>query len=95
VKGNVSTNYRRDPMRGRIISSDRMQRAFLGLRLMILTILGFLEGMTWMGWLAVALQSESVITGVVGWSLQSVQLFHIAESGTLNYSGPFGAFGFD
>jgi hypothetical protein len=54
-------------MRGMINVPDRIQRIFVGVCLMILTILGMIENTNWKGWLAISLQLELVITGVVGW----------------------------
>jgi hypothetical protein len=54
-------------MSGKITFPDRAQRIFVGLCLMILTILGLVEGSDWKGWLALSLQLELVMTGAVGW----------------------------
>ena len=54
-------------MRGMVTIPDRIQRIFVGLCLMILTILGLIEGAAWKGGLALSLQLELFMTGVAGW----------------------------
>ncbi len=46
---------------------DRTQRVVFGLGLMLLTILGLFESSDWKKWAALVLQSELLLTGLVGW----------------------------
>ena len=54
-------------MIGTIPFPDRTQRVILGLVLMLLTVLGLLESSNWKKWGALVLQSELLLTGLVGW----------------------------
>ena len=54
-------------MLGRIPFPDRFQRIFLGTCLMALTVFGLLESSDWKKWAALVLQSELLVTGLVGW----------------------------
>ena len=52
---------------GRVVLPDRLQRFALALCLMSLTVLGLLESSDWKKWMALAIQSELLLTGLVGW----------------------------
>ncbi len=54
-------------MIGTIGFPDRTQRVVFGLGLMLLTILGLLESSDWKKRTALVLQSELLLTGLVGW----------------------------
>lgn len=46
---------------------DRVQRLVIGGVLMLLTLTGFAERVEWRGVVAVALQTELLLTGIFGW----------------------------
>ena len=52
---------------GRVSKADRIQRMVSGLLLMTLTLSGMLEKFDWRSFLAIAIQSELLITALVGW----------------------------
>ena len=56
-----------DSMRGRVGSSDRIQRLVIGLVLMALTIFGLARDPAWTLWVALAVQVELVSTALGGW----------------------------
>ena len=52
---------------GRIPQADRIQRLVIGGALMLLTVSGFSSHIEWRGIVALALQAELLLTGIVGW----------------------------
>ena len=54
-------------MHGRITFPDRLQRLMLALCLMTLTIWGLIDTRNWKLWIALALQTELLLTGLAGW----------------------------
>ena len=52
---------------GRIPQADRIQRLVIGGALMLLTVSGFSQHIDWRGIVALALQAELLLTGIVGW----------------------------
>ena len=52
---------------GRIPRADRIQRLVIGGALMLLTVSGFAQHLDWRGILALILQTELLLTGMVGW----------------------------
>ena len=52
---------------GSLQGVDRFQRLVIGGILMMLTLLGFTERVEWRGLIAAALQTEMLLTGIIGW----------------------------
>lgn len=52
---------------GRVPRADRIQRFVIGGTLMLLTVSGFLSQIDWRGIVALALQADLLLTGIVGW----------------------------
>ena len=53
--------------RGRISQADRIQRLLIGGALMALTVSGLIHRIEWRGVVALTLQAELLLTGLVGW----------------------------
>ena len=54
-------------MRGTVGSADRAQRLVMGLLLMGLNLFGLFQSPELPKWIALALQLELVLTGLIGW----------------------------
>jgi len=52
---------------GHIPQADRIQRLVIGGALMLLTVSGFSNHIDWRGIVALALQTELLLTGIAGW----------------------------
>jgi hypothetical protein len=52
---------------GQINGADRIQRLTIGTALMLLTVLGLVERIDWRAMIALTLQSELLLTGLIGW----------------------------
>jgi hypothetical protein len=52
---------------GHINGADRIQRLTIGTALMLLTVLGLVERIDWRAMIALTLQSELLLTGLIGW----------------------------
>jgi hypothetical protein len=52
---------------GRIPKADRIQRLLIGGALMLLTLCGLFERVDWRAIVALSLQTELLLTGLVGW----------------------------
>jgi len=54
-------------MAGRVSLPDRLQRIIISLCLMALTVWGLIDATNWTLWVALALQTELLLTGLAGW----------------------------
>ncbi len=53
--------------RGRIVRADRAQRLVMGIALIALNLTGIFSSPRWSNLLALVIQIELIITGLVGW----------------------------
>ncbi len=53
--------------RGFLSRSDRAQRITLGAALILLNVYGMKNGLAWNQWVALAIQLDLIVTGMIGW----------------------------
>lgn len=53
--------------RGFLSRSDRVQRLVLGATLILLNVYGMKHGVSWNQWVALVIQLDLIVTGMIGW----------------------------
>ena len=54
-------------MRGLVGRADRLQRFVMGLVLMCLNVIGLFKAPDVLKWIALGIQAELILTGLIGW----------------------------